>query len=26
VEGRGREQRYSTRAYSLDRPEGKRYA
>jgi len=25
VEARGREQRYATRAYSLDRPEGKRY-
>ena len=25
VEGKGRQQSYATRAYSLDRPEGKRY-
>ena len=25
VEGRGRQQLYATRGYSLDRPEGKRY-
>ena len=26
TEGAGREQRYATRAYSLDRPEGRRYS
>ena len=26
TEGAGREQRYATRAYSLDKPEGRRYS
>jgi len=26
MEGRGREQRYTTRAYATDKPEGKRYS